>query len=528
MTSPTASTKELDLRLRLATDFEFYASNFIYIRGDEGSERFKLNKVQRDLMRVIDGQMAATGKIRIVILKARQQGLSTFVSAYLYWKLSHQGSKKGLVVAHIAKSTQSLFDMYRRAHSSMEPRLKPSTSYAGRTELFFDKLDTGLAVATAGGDGIARGETFTHAHLSEVAFWPKGAAYENFNALMQSIPNNPGTVVFIESTANGVSGVFHDAWQGAVAGKNGFVPFFSPWYDSPKYFIKGGTITPGEETVEELELRAFGVKDDQLAWRRQKIAQNGRDAFMQEYPANAQEAFLNSGAPIFPPILLTDMLSKAPPVLRTETLSFDNKWEELSSGELRLFEEIDPTGTYVIGADVALGSGKDYSVAQILDENKNQVAIWRGKCDPNRFAEVLESLGYRFNTARIICENNTFGFATVSKLGQDMHYPAMFFTIKEGKLDGDETKAWGFRTSQQSKPMVIARLQEVIRTGDIQINDTTTLDELLTFITTEGGRMEAESGCHDDTVMALALANYAHMGKFKPIEVSDEYYTRAI
>jgi hypothetical protein len=96
--------------------------------------------------------------------------------------------------------------------------LKPSTRYASRRELFFDKLDSSYVVGTAGSESVGRGETITHAHVSEIGFWPPSSSREVFNGLMQSVPNKPGTAVFIESTANGVTGLFYELWQGAVKG----------------------------------------------------------------------------------------------------------------------------------------------------------------------------------------------------------------------------------------------------------------------------------------------------------------------
>ena len=90
-------------------------------------------------------------------------------------------------------------------------------------------------VSTAGSDSVGRGETLTHVHASELAFWPKSTAAEIFNGLLQAVPNTRETAVFIESTANGVTGLFYDLWKGAVDGTNGFVPVFIPWYIDPEY-----------------------------------------------------------------------------------------------------------------------------------------------------------------------------------------------------------------------------------------------------------------------------------------------------
>jgi len=177
--------------------------------------------VQKRLLKRVIAQMETTGKVRMVILKGRQQGLSTVVSAFIYWWASQRKGQKGIVIAHVAKSTSTLFDMYKRAHEHMPEMLAPHTKYSTKTELVFDKLDSGIMVATAGGKGLARGETLQAMHLSEVGFWPKTFAKENFNGLIKSLPPHAG-MCFVESTANGVNGQFHDLWEGAVAGINDF------------------------------------------------------------------------------------------------------------------------------------------------------------------------------------------------------------------------------------------------------------------------------------------------------------------
>jgi phage terminase large subunit-like protein len=115
--------------------------------------------------------MQRTGRVRFVVLKARQQGLSTVISAWQYWWLSQRKAQKGLVMAHEAESTQTLFDMYKRIHENVPDIVRPSTKYS-RGQNWYSTSSTRLRVATAGGRGVARGETLTVAHLSEVAFWP--------------------------------------------------------------------------------------------------------------------------------------------------------------------------------------------------------------------------------------------------------------------------------------------------------------------------------------------------------------------
>jgi hypothetical protein len=523
-------TTPKELRKRLLEDFAFYSKNAVKIRTKEGEViNFTLNRVQKKLLKQLIEQYTRTGKVRVVILKARQQGLSTFVHAWLYWFLSQHSAKKGLVVAHVADSTRALFDMYKRTHEAMPALLRPSTKYSSRRELTFDLLDTGLMVATAGGDSIARGETITHAHLSEVAFWPKSTAADNLNALSQAIPNTPDTAVFVESTANGMSGPFFDLWRNAVNGTNGYIAFFSPWFDSDEY--REEVPEAFERTYEEEDLaKQYGLDDAQLMFRRRKIAVNGREAFMQEYPSCADEAFLSSGRPVFNPEQIHALLAKAPePLHKLARLPGTTAFEKNVRGELSVYIERDPKELYYIGADVAMGQRNgDYSVAQVLDSQKRQVAVWRGHIHPDAFADELYWLGMHFYEARIAVENNNHGILTAVRLGRDLSYPNVFTDISEGQLNDRDSITIGFQTNAKTKPLIIDRLRGSLREDELEINDKETLREMLQYIVTESGKMEAEEGCHDDCVMSLAICNHIHDGKFSPIEVTSDFYIKAI
>ena len=84
--------------------------------------------------------------------------------------------------------------------------------------------------------------------------------------------------------------------------------------------------------------------------------------------------------------------------------------------------------------------------------------------------------------------------------------------------------------SQQHGQAGAHRLPErgFVREREIEINDKTTLQEMLSFIVTESGKMQAEDGCFDDCVMALAIAAHIHEGKWFPIKVTEEFYSHAI
>src|SRR5690606_31749736 len=138
--------------------------------------------------------------------------------------------RKSLVIAHLADSTRALFDMTKRYHDQVPAFLRPETSYSSRRELTFSVLDSSYVVATAGSEAAGRGETLQYVHASELAFWPVHNAASTWNGLMQAVPLVPDTEVYVESTANGVTGLFYQQWQAAVAGESGFIPVFIPWF----------------------------------------------------------------------------------------------------------------------------------------------------------------------------------------------------------------------------------------------------------------------------------------------------------
>ena len=297
----TQSKQLKAVRKRLLTDFSFYSKAALKIRTKSGDiSPLKLNTAQSILDEAVTAQLASEGKVRIIILKARQQGLSTYTGGYLYFSVSQRPASKAMVITHHADSTRALFDMTKRFHEHCPDILKPHTKYSSRREMNFDVLDSSFVVATAGGESIGRGETLTHVHASELAFWQKSTALDNWNGLTQAVPNTPGTAIFVESTANGITGIFHDLWAGAVDGSNGYVPVFIPWFAGPEY--REPVTSNFERSPEETELaEKYDLDDEQLMFRRKKIAQNGLDLFNQEYPSSPESAFRNTGRPVFNP-----------------------------------------------------------------------------------------------------------------------------------------------------------------------------------------------------------------------------------
>jgi hypothetical protein len=282
--------------------------------------------------------------------------------------------------------------------------------------------------------------------------------------------------------------------------------------------------TPDEDDLVE----KYDLDDEQLMFRRRKIAQNGLDLFRQEYPAEPEEAFLTTGRPVFNPEQLMECLDKTRDVEERLTLE-GGEFVNNRRGELTTYIPHNPGESYVIGADSSMGiRNGDYSVAQVLDSKKRQVATWRGHVHPDYFAEILQAMGEYYNEAYIVVENNSHGILTCTRLGKDFAYPNFYTEIQVDKITDRETVKLGFTTTSKTKPLIIDQLRASMRDGDMELNDKTTIREMLTYIVTESGAMEAEQGCFDDTVMALALANHVHEGAWEPVEIPQELYIEMV
>jgi len=324
--------EQLEFLASVKADFLKYAPLCMKIKTKAGTiVPLELNRAQLYAHTMMEKQLAETGKVRALILKARQQGFSTYVGARFYHKASLNTGIGVFILTHEQAATDNLFNMVARYHEHTP--LRPATGAANAKELIFKKLDSGYSVATAGQKAVGRSKTIQLFHGSEVAFWPN--AGDHFAGVGQAIPELPGTEMILESTANGITGEFYDRWQQAEAGIGDFIPIFSPWFWEPGYrrpvpddFVLNTEPEDEGELSEAEVMEVFGLDMEQMAWRRAKIAQLKDPAlFKQEYPATPQEAFQATGH---------DSFIKAGIVLKAMKNTVDN-----------------PVGPLVIGVDPA-------------------------------------------------------------------------------------------------------------------------------------------------------------------------------
>ena len=487
-----------------------YIENCLKIKTKSGTVvPFRLNDAQRKLYAVAKRQQDAGKPVRLIILKARQLGFSTLTEGLIFHACATRKNVNALIVAHREDATANLFRMSKLFYDELPAPVKPMLRASNAQELVFENpsklrserearpgLRSRIRCATAGGRGIGRSDTLQCVHLSEYAFWPDGAdgKASTLAGILQAVPSLPGTMVVIESTANGFED-FKERWDAAVAGENDFEPVFFAWFENPDYSMP---VVPGTEwTPEEREMRdAYRLTDEQLQWRRWCIANNcggSLDMFRQEYPASPGEAFLHSGTGVFDNEQIVLRLERLPsPAGRGEFT--DGEWTESETGAITLYELPEEGVPYVLGGDTA-GEGSDYFTAIVIDNVSGRiVAKLRQKYSEPEYVRQIYALGRFYNDALVAIETN-FSTYPVMKL-QEMEYPNQYSREREDTYTRQMKKSYGFRTDRQSRPRAIANLVEVFSSHPEWFTDRELLEEMLTFCYNEDHRPEALAGKH--------------------------------
>lgn len=509
-----------------------YIENFLKIRTKAGEiVPFTLNPPQKKLYEIVKREHAAGKPIRIIILKARQMGFSTLTEALIFQRTATKKLTNSFIVTHQDDATTQLFNMFKLYYEKLPTQLKPMIKASNAKELVFENptrdaeekernpgLKSGVRCATAGGRGVGRSMTLQNVHASEFAFWP-GDKNATLTGLMQAVPSLPGTMVIIESTANGFD-EFKNRWDDAVNGDSDFIPVFFAWWEMPEYRMK---VPKGTKfTAEEKQIKKqFSLDDEQLYWRRWCIKNNcggDLDLFHQEYPATPDEAFIASGRPIFNNAVIIarrEAVKDIPcsvgeftytrlydPDSERVTLT-DIRWTETEDGPIRIYEMPKKGFPYVVGGDTA-GDGSDWFAAHCIDNTTGKLcAVLHQKYDEDTYAEQIFCLGMFYNKALVGIEVN-HSTHPVRKL-QDMRYPHQY--VREGFDDYERKvmKKFGFNTNASTRPVLIALLKEYMRDTPENCTDYKTLGEMLTFVKNDSGKAEALPGEHDDLVMSLGI-----------------------
>jgi hypothetical protein len=459
------------------------------VTKDRGNAPFVVNPAQADALAKITA-LPRDRQRKVIVLKARQLGFSTLIQGRGYTLLRSQPNYRVVTISHQGDATERLYSKSTTflAFDLAKPPMKRNRTGA------MEFADTGGShyIGTAGSKTFGRGDTIQYIHASEVAFWDDPATM--MTGLLQAL--TPDGEVYAESTPNGIGGWFHGIWQEAP--QNGWLPLFYPWWWEPGYRIAvpdPDELLPLREDEADLVAR-HGLDLEQIAWRRDKIL-TLKHFFLQEYPEDPETCFLSSGLPYFDGMVLRDIGKRT---------IMEPIYEDRG---LRVWQDPVPGREYVVGADVSEGlTGGDFSVATVLDAaSGEQVAKLRGLWPISHFSHRVADLAERYNRALLAPERNNHGHACLAVLLNEVKYENVYRHEEYNARMGEVQRKWGWPTTTTSKPVMLSDLDSGLTNGTVIVRDVQTLSELRTMHWNGKGGVEAVSGCHDDDVMALAIAN---------------------
>lgn len=451
---------------------------------------FILNSVQRS----IDDNLTGHD----IIPKARQEGVSMyFLARYTAACLSRR-NVKAVVISHEAEATQRMLARVRYFIDNIRGP-KPVIRNNSANEITFPKMNSMFYIGTAGAKKFGRGDTISHLHCSEFAYWLN--VKELSAGLFQAVPLN-GEIA-IESTGNGMNDYAQRCLR-AAKGQSRYKLHFFNWQDFPEYRMP---LLPGEEEIlmaslnkdwEEDKLVGF-LSPEQIKWRRMKLEELEYDVkkFKQEYPMTLDECFQSTGSSIFYRVLY------APTPAWVKHKEWDHSWI--------LEGHPNPVCTYLIGADVAGGVERDSSSIEVFCiETMEQVGEFdHNKIAPDVFAFEIIKWGNAFNCAYCVVEQNNHGLVTLAYMRGK--YPAnMIHSTPQTQGTAGVPRSlmkMGVRTSVRSKPLMIGKLRKHLA-DEIVIHSPLLNAQLSTFVEKEDGKLEADEGCHDDMVIAAACASW--------------------
>ena len=399
-----------------------------------------------------------------IVVKSRQLGLSTITAAYAVWMALYQKEKNILIIATKLAVAQGFIRKVKTILSNMPSWLiLPQMTVNNKQQVEFSNGSSIKAIPTS--EDAGRSESLTLLIIDEAAF------VRNFDEIWTGIGPTltTGGQAILLSTPNGVGGQFYKLYTDAESGVNEFNPIKLPWTVHPEH----------DQAWFEKESKNYSER---------QIAQE----FMCDFAASGDTFLTDSDI-----AWVSGMVR--PPVMRGGPDM--NVWV----WKIPLSEH-----KYVLTGDVARGDSTDYSTFHIIDCMTGEVvAEYRGKMPPDRFAELINEWGLKYNKALVCPENNSYGYACLLRL-KDLNYPKIYSQGSKVALIGDYAQPLdlahaGFATTGKTRTIILTKLEELIRNKLLVSYSSRFYQELKTFVWSNNSKAEAMKGHNDDLVMSLAI-----------------------
>lgn len=407
----------------------------------------------------------------LIVLKARQIGMTETVAALAVYCIHHFPGWTIIILSQDLETVNEAMAKCRVAYDYLPDAVRiPVINTAIISRIALVNRSRIIVKPTT-----ANSARSLAAQVLIIDEWARQAPYLQAQVFAAAAPTarSAGNRIIGMSTANGVGNFFHQQWVKATEGDSAMTPIFLPW-----------SVRPGRDQ----------------AWYDHATANMEPWQSSQEFPSDADEAFILSGRPRFDIDALKTMQGATP--VRTLDLGVAPDGKALGHGVI--WEMPRENGRYVLGVDTAEGLEKgDYSAAVVLDYQTGlDVAELHGHWEPEEFARHLATLGRLYNDAYAVVEANNHGASTILAMVTIEGYTHLHY---QQDPFGTVSERPGWKTTTTSKPVMIDALASTIR-GRLPYHNSAFVSEAMTYVIAENGSTNASGSAHDDRVIAYSLA----------------------
>ncbi len=510
---------------------------------------------QIEFMDQVFGPKGIAGGIHeFVALKGRQMGISTIsVAIDLFWLFMHPATQ-GAIITHNDEGRDNFRHIMTRYLENLPASHKIGIRTHNRYQLVLSNgsVVNYLVAGTKKGGTLGRGLGLNFIHATECSSW---GDQEGLQSLLASLAEkNPERLYIFESTARGRN-MFFEMYDSASEIETRHAFFLGWWLKEDYAYARGSPVFErywdGQLTETEQE-RCQKVKDqhghiitpEQIAWYRlQEKKAVSLDLLQQEFPWTADEAFIQSGRSFFPNRILMDshdLARKKKFMAFRYSLGedfFATNMEQLyekqiAFAQLRIWEEPDPEGVYVIGVDPAYGQNEDSDrscicVLRCYADKVVQVAEFSSTyVQTNQLAWIVMHLGGSYKSAMINMEITGPGMAVwqevmhlrqlvtsgqLAERAKDAGVSDMFGSIRwylYRKWDSPTMPmgVYHWKTNYENKRRILNQVKDSISIRHLELSSVKLVEEMATMVQ-EGSTIQGDGRAKDDRVMALALAH---------------------
>jgi hypothetical protein len=549
---------------RCSEDLTFcFASEYKIRSVDVKNGRFALvpfdirgRATQVALLAEYEKQMADRGFVRIIIDKSRKEGCSTEIQALAIHHCQTHPQSHAITVAHETKSTRELFRIGSRIVEGCDPNVLPVLKSKPKGHMLEWANGSRAECQTQGGSADSeRGSTPTFLHISELPSWEtrrrESSAADVCQAMLNAVPDVPGTVIIIESTAKGVGNLFHQMWMRAIKNERGntFVPMFFSWKDNAEYSsphpnpeirkerawlgerLKEAHESGDVEVMADMAVRLeysqlqaeraveFGLAPPKIRFWQQTLVNkcnSDQDRFDEEWPLSWEISFVSSGRSVFSGQMIQRRLAQVqklkPPTSGSLIMEEGRPRIIRDGGGWEFYKLPQKDHRYVLTADAA-GGGRsvddDFAAIQVFDRvTKEQAAEFYSKVTPDFLAEQLAVAAMLYNEGIMVPECNNHGLLVIHYLVSHHAQRMLYRRFSEpGKIAGTETNKLGYSTDTRTRHYMFGLFEGAVRRGELTLYSQRLLGEMLTLIRNKtSGRPEAAFGYNDDASIAMCIA----------------------